>query len=321
MAGIVYDEKKQPISGAFAYFDQTSISTTTDSKGWFQIQTNNKTYANLVISATGYETVNLKNPFDAEFHTVKMTPKVNQLREIAVRQKKKRFKREDKLKVFRDEFIGKTTASKYCKILNEDEIELTYDFKKKRLVASAEVPLKIHNSFLGYELEYLINECYIDFEWTTVKSHGVIGWKFSGSTFFKDLTNDSTSYAAKRKMSYRASQMEFFRNLSRHTLGKSNFRLLHGSRYCDPEKYFDVIQRGNDYIVLVKNERLKRKENFYQSFTLEYPGKPDSEVIFLSNVFKLDSYGNYSTFKSISFLGEISNKRIADLLPLDYNMK
>lgn len=316
--GIVYDEKLQPIAGALVYLDGSSIGVLTDNNGKFEIAAQSKLFTSLIVNYSGYEQLSIKNPFENNFQTINMLPKVNVLSEVTVTRKKKRFKRVDKLKVFREEFLGNTIAAKHCKILNESEIRLTYDTKKKRLIATSDEPIKIHNSFLGYIIEYRIKECYIEFEWTSIKSRDLLGWKFSGTSYFKDLTTDSTTYAAQRKMSYNASQLQFFRNLSHQSLGDDNFNLLHGSNYCNPDKYFTVMKRENDYIIVVNNEKLKSNDDFIQSFTLEYPGKPDSEVYFQTRTFRIDLFGNYSAHKSISFSGEISKKRIGDLLPLNY---
>jgi hypothetical protein len=319
--GLVYDEKKQPIAGALVYLDGSSIGVLTNDDGSFEIEVHTKIFTNLIVNHIGYEPFSIKNPFTNSLHTINMVPKANLLSEVTVSKKKIRFKRVDKLKLFREEFLGNTIAAKHCKILNESKIRLTYDTKKRRLVSTSDEPIKIYNSFLGYQIEYRIKDCYIEFEWTSIKSRDILGWKFSGTTYFKDLTTDSTTYAAQRKMSYNASQLQFFRNLSQQTLGDDNFSLLHGSNYCNPDKYFTVMKRENDYIIVVNNEKLKSKDDFIQSFTLEYPGKPDSEVHFLTKTFRIDQFGNYSAHKSISFAGEISKKRIGDLLPLNYAPK
>lgn len=316
--GVVYDEKNQPLAGAFVYLDGSSIGILTNDNGLFEITSQTKIFTSLIVNFTGYETVVIKNPFENNLHTINMVPKVNILSEVTVTKKKIRFKRADKLKVFREEFLGNTIAAKYCKILNEYDIRLTYDNKKKRLIATSEEPIRIYNSFLGYKIEYRIKECYIEFEWTSIKSRDILGWKFSGTTYFKDLTTDSTTFAAQRKMSYNASQMQFFRNLSHQSLGGDNFSLFQGSNYCNPDKYFTVMKRENDYIIVVNNENLKPNQEFYQSFILEYPGKPDSKVFFQGKTFRVDKFGNYNANKSISFSGEISEKRIGDLLPLNY---
>lgn len=316
--GIVYDEKEQPISGAQVFLDGTSIGTFTDDEGKFEINGNESTLINLVINASGYESITIRNT-ENDFLTVRMTPKTTHLKEVVVTAKKSRFKRADKLKVFREEFLGtKTTAAKSCEILNESKINFKYDARKRQLVATSEEPIKIYNPFLGYYIEYHIKQCFINFSSGSIRSSAVSGWAFSGTTYFRDLTNDSTSYAAKRKMSYRGSQLEFFRNLTKRTLDKTNFQLFHGSRYCDPDKYFTIIERKNDYIVIINNDKVKANQDFYQSFILEYQGKPDSEIFFRTRTIKVYKSGNYFANGTISLGGTMSEKRIGDMLPLDY---
>ena len=316
--GLVYDEKKHQISGALVFLDGSSIGTLTDDKGLFELDVKTRIISNLVVNSIGFESKSLKIGEENEFLTIQMNPKTNILNEVVVTSKKSRFKRADKLKVFREEFLGSSTAAKSCKIINEEDINLKYDLKTKQLIATAEVPIQIHNSFLGYDIQYRLKECAIAFSSTSIKSQDVISWVFSGSSFFKDLTNDSTSYAAKRKMYYRGSQMEFFRNLRQQSLGKNNFQLLHGSRYCNPDKYFTVKERKNDCIVIVNNYKIRPNDEYHQSFILEYLGKPDSEIFFRTRAFKIDKFGNCNSNGLISFAGGISDNRIGDMLPLDY---
>jgi len=320
--GAVYDENKLPVAGALVYMDGTSVGTLTDEKGLFEIVIADKIFTNLIVNYMGYVPVSVPNPFAKKFHIIQLEQTETQLNEVTIRQSKKRkknkFKRAEKLQLFFEEFLGKTTAGKSCRILNESDIVLEYDLKKNRLIATSDVPVRIHNAFLGYDLEYQIKDCYIDFSRRTINSNAIKSWSFVGTTFFRDLTNDSTSYAAKRSMSYNASQMQFFRNLCRQTLNRTNFRLLHGSRRRNPADYFVVEDKGHQYEITVQNKKLRPHEAFELSFILEYSGKPDSQVAFYTKKFSVDKFGNNSSYNEIIFSGDISTKRIGDLLPLDY---
>lgn len=316
--GVVFDELKRPVSGALVYLDGTSIGVVTSDDGLFRIVSPDYMYATLVINANGFLQRSIVDPFSKQFHTIIMVRQGTVLREVIVKAKKSRFKRTDRLKVFKEQFLGRTTAGNSCIIINESKIRLDYNLKKNQLFVSSEEPIKIHNEFLGYDIEYTIKECYIEFSRTTINSSEVIAWSFVGTVFFKDLTTESTTYRVKRQMSYEASQMQFFRNLCRKSFGKDNFQLFHGSRLCDPEKYFRVKDFGSYYFVTLLQNKNGDSKSFYHSFILEYPGKEDSEVVFSTQTFKVDKFGNNSASNDVIFFGALSTKRVGDMLPLDY---
>ncbi|MFT3796063.1 carboxypeptidase-like regulatory domain-containing protein [Flavobacterium sp.] len=317
--GIVWDENNQPIAGALVYLDGTSLWTTTDETGHFELRIAHKINAALVISYIGYATLTVKNPFQQNFLEIYLNPKQTQLEEITVVRKKERFKRAEKLAVFREQFLGKTTAGKSCTILNEADIVFSYDLKMRRLMVSCDVPLRIYNRFLGYEIEYNIQECYIEFSRRTVQPEAVNSWLFLGTAFYKDLTTMGKTYKPQRKMSYEGSMMQFFRNLSTQQLEASGFRLLKHNWRCNPDDYFSVKRHsGNYFISLASKNYSTDAAEFEQTFTLEFPGKSDSFVTFTTRTFVVDVFGNNSSYEKIIFSGAISENRIGDLLPLDY---
>lgn len=174
--GVVLDENKLPIAGALVYLDGTSLWITSAEDGSFKLVSANKIKAPLVISFLGYETVTIQNPFQQSRYEIYLTPKQNQIAEVTVVKKKERFKRADKLLVFKEQFFGKTTAGKSCILLNETDIVFSYDQKTRRLVISCDNPLRIYNPFLGYEIEYTIKECFIEFNNHTVHPDAVSSW-------------------------------------------------------------------------------------------------------------------------------------------------
>jgi len=64
------------------------------------------------------------------------------------------------LNVFRKVFLGTSPAAESCIIENEDKIELWYNSLTYTLSAECDVPILIHNRYLGYRLYVTL----IDFE-------------------------------------------------------------------------------------------------------------------------------------------------------------
>lgn len=320
LKGVVYDENDEPIFGAEVYLNGTSIKTITDDRGMYELVAPYKINTPLVISFIGYTSRLVLKPFENDFMTIFMTPKPIELQEVNI-VSEGLFTRAEKLKVFREQFLGTTTAGKSCSILNEDDVRFFYNKRNCRLSAFSDVPIVIYNAFLGYEVAFRIGEFHIDFNSKSIDSDDVISWHITGTTFYKDLTTPEKSYYAQRKMSYEGSQMQFFRNLVRHKLGKENFQLMRYNRPCDPDDYFTISQNFGYYNITFLDWVLNTGASFWQSFKLEYREQKESVVTFTKPSFRIDVYGNNDSYEEITFTGEIAKKRAGDLLPLDFNEK
>jgi len=314
--GFVYDENRLAIAGALVYLDETSVWATTDDVGGFELKTPAKINTMLVISYLGYETMVVADPFSKPTHDIHLKPKATALSEVTI-DTKPRFNRSEKLRVFTEQFLGTTIAGKSCTILNEADLKLDYDSSKRRLTVSCDQPIRIYNRHLGYEIEYRVRQCYIDFNNKTLDPDAVTAWSFIGTTFYKDLTTVDQSFAAQRKMSYAGSAMQFFRSLIGNQLNQSGFKILRHNWTCDPAAYF-AINRLNDYYEVKVGDKNNTAAPSEVAFTLAYPGKPDSAVTFTTDSFTVDFFGNHDSYNSIQFAGNISKNRIGDLLPLDY---
>ena len=86
--------------------------------------------------------------------------------------------RKANLKLFKKEFLGSTTNSRNCEILNEDDISFNYGSDRDTLKAYALKPILIFNRALGYKITY-----YLDIFEYTRKSNGL---SFTGSIIFTE---------------------------------------------------------------------------------------------------------------------------------------
>ena len=151
ITGTVVDENKQPLPGANIYFDGTTIATITDENGKFNLNSGIKINSLLAISYIGYQTQYISKVDDKPLFIV-LKEANNTLDEVIIY--KDRFTRKEKMKLFREQFLGKTSNAKLCKIENEDAILFRYDKKSKSIKAFADEPLQITNSSFGYQINY-----------------------------------------------------------------------------------------------------------------------------------------------------------------------
>ena len=321
LSGTVYDENKQTIPGASVYLDGTSIGTITDDNGNYKLSVPNKINTILVISFIGYEAYFVQNPFENPIHKVQLVPKMTNLKEVTIVIDG--FSRNDKLKIFRNQFLGTTKGGKSCKILNEDDISFQYNLKKNILTATSQNPLRIANKHLGYEISFNLIDFNIEFFKKSIKVSDVVSSYFAGTTAYKDVSNKNSTFISRRKKTYDGSQMLFFRNLIRNIWDKKQFELYNGSYPADPNDYFSVSQTDGHYNVTVKPNVAVKKDQlapagFYSTFNLMYNRKNQSKVIFRTANFAVDAFGNTDAPDAIMFAGEMSKYRMGDLLPLDF---
>lgn len=317
--GKVVDEKKVPLAGANIYFDGTTIATISDENGNFKLNYSSKINSVLAVSFIGFQTFYLRN-FDSQTSLIITLLEANDiLNEVVI--KKDRFSRKQKMTLFKEQFIGRTSNSKSAKILNEDVIYFDYDEKEMILKAYSDVPLLIKNEALGYEINYEL----VDFEAVlfrnTMKSNDVGRSFYAGLSRFKEVVfNDKVK--KKRAKCYEGSQFHFFRNLVNNIWDKNNFLLFKGSFQENPANCFTVIKDGDfKKVTIIKQIKSLRNSRFVAEFNLLFNKKQQSRVIFETDTFYVDLLGNNSNIEDIIFSGHLSELKVGDMLPMNYGIE
>ena len=158
ISGKVVTNEGLPLEGAAVYFNSTSIGTTTDENGEFDLTVKEGSYL-LIASFLGFETAqfSFKTSEINQPITFKLTPKSNVLDEVVISNKKNLMSKEDRayfMSRFKSTFLGKTDLSRQCTIINEDVIDFDYNPLSKTLEASVSKPIIIENKGLGYRIYY-----------------------------------------------------------------------------------------------------------------------------------------------------------------------
>ncbi len=321
ISGTIFDENKVPLDGVTVYFDGTTISSITTNDGKYSFDFSKKINVTLVIRALGYETVFVANPFETNDQKIYLSVKKEALREIVIT--KKQFSRAQLLNVFREQFLGKSKAGKTCKILNEDKINLEYDYDAFYLYADAYEPIQIENSFLGYKVQYELLNFNVRFNQKSIDYDAVMSSLVMGNTLFTEIENNSKLKKV-RDDAYFGSSVHFFKNLSENNWGKSKFLLFFGKFQDDPKYYFRVTNEGDLKKVEVLYNNVKNVfipkpvPEFYSDFNLLFKNRKQSKVIFTTTLFYVDRYGNFTENDKIFFGGDIGAKRVGDMLPTNY---
>jgi hypothetical protein len=316
--GNVYDENKMPLPNVNIYFDGTTIATISDTNGKFTIDYNSKGNNILVASCLGYQTMYL-SAFDSKKElNISMSILPNLLKEVVINRKDK-FTRKAKLELFRSLFLGNTPNASNTLIKNENDIYFKYDYKNHILNAFSDKPLVIINSSLGYKINYELATFEVKFDRLSIKSHNAIKCFYQGFSRFEE-TNNSNEILIQREKAFQGSQIHFFRDLSKNILGKDKFLIYNDRLPVNQNNCFKINNEGGD---LIKVEILPQKakelsKKVFASFDIEYGETEQSKIIFETNSFTIDKYGNNSNIENIIFYGKITEKKVGDMLPFNY---
>lgn len=320
LQGVVYDETtKEPLADVTVYLDGTAIYTTTNKKGEFKLNVNRIINTQLIINHIGYELVTIANPFEEIPNKFYLKEKPNILDEAIIVTDK--FTREEKLKAFREQFLGKTKAGKLCRILNEDEIKFTYNLKDNSFSAKCNTPVylkyKVYFNLLNFDVIY--NSYTLDYDKAKQSS-------YYGTSQFIDLKPEDKRTEKRRAEIYIQSSSNFFKNLVNHSLKENDLQVFNKGFMVDPYYYFTIKDTLSQKMLVINPEtNIDRlvfglKVPVYGKLSVLYKKKAQSEIIWLAPSVLIDSYGNYSPVKNIYFMGQFGLQRLGNMLPLDYTL-
>lgn len=321
LSGKILDEENLPLYGATVYFDGTTIGTTTDENGYFEL--NLKTFPNgkLIISHVGYETVYL-DEFISPI-SLSLQPTAIALNEVVLEPIP--FSRKELIKAFREQFLGKSSFAKKCRIVNEEVIQFAYINKDFKLSAFATDKIKIRNEELGYDIEVELITFDVFFTKRKLNDKYLKSSYFAVYSFFKELEGIDKSIVKNRESAYLGSSRQFFSNLLKNKWGSDDFLLVEGRKALEPKKHFEISKQNEWHLIRLKLDKSEEAtfdaKSFLKRFNVVYQKKSKSIVYFKTPEFTVDSFGNHSHHDQIYFSGELSKKRFGDMLPLDYSYR
>jgi hypothetical protein len=304
--GYVLDRNsKEPINFASVYFNGTFSGTHTDKNGYFELDVSRYRSMPLSVSALGYYTVTISDFIKQSPLMVFMEQKVFELQEVTISEKSNEKARERNLRVFKDQFLGKTLNAMHCIIINERNIKFNYYSDKDSLIAYSDEPMVVENLALGYRITYFLD----DFELER-KTGNLF---FAGNIFFEEdltaLESEKHLYERKRRNAYLGSRMHFIRTLWANKLDQEGFVIM------DQEgrklKYNDVVIEGDG---------LNKYLEFDGKLVIYYQtNEPWGTIKLKEETIFLDKSGYFDPF-TIVWEGNIAKQRIGDWLPYEYEL-
>jgi hypothetical protein len=235
-----------PLPFASVFLANTSRGTTTDAEGHFRLTDITPGHYDFGVSYVGYRLysrpVTIAGPLVI---SPELAPAAQQLVEIVVRPAPNQAA---DYQLFQELFLGKSTFSRQCRILNPDGVRVDYD--PQRNVLSAVVPhaLEVENPALGYRLTFY----QLDFRAEFVDQS--MGLSLLTQVVFQEITGTERQqkrWAANRQKAYLGSYQHFLRSVYTNRVAAEGFRVQKMRRVSNPRRLAaDSVlrvrqQRGN----------------------------------------------------------------------------
>ncbi|WP_422106316.1 carboxypeptidase-like regulatory domain-containing protein [Winogradskyella sp.] len=314
LTGTVVDAStNQPLETVSIYFDNTTVGTTTDDSGAFSISYSDAIQSSLVISYLGYEKVIINDYRNQTTLRIALKPSSVALDEVHL-EYDDGLTRKQKLRLFRKEFLGTSRFGKSCKILNEDDVILRYDKRKRALYADAKAPIRVENKALKYEIEYDLIDFTASFSYVDPIGNEFVvkTLTFLGTTFYKDLEGSEKKKTQKnRAKAYKGSVQHFMRALYNENLKEEGYWIFYKKFRVDEWSHFSVnaVDDSNFKEVTLKNR-----------VSILFDKNQQSEIQLEVDKFYVDIYGNYSPIIGVYFGGTMGDQRVGDTLPANYGL-
>ncbi len=334
---ILDNTTKETLPGATVYLDGTTISAITDVDGNFSINTRGNN-ATLVVSFIGYFTFRLDNPLQHVNKKLKIMLDKESINLDEVVIGKGPFSRKQMMKVFKEQFLGDSKSGSSCKIENEEDIILNFDVSNNTLNATARNPLKIKNSYLGYEVNFDLKELVVQYNYKSLQIHHQMQSFFSGTTFYKDISKNNKA-DKRRKETFYGSATHFVHTLANNAWEKEDIKLFVNGLQTNPLGYFQVSdslewkkvrlikepqmevrkvkkeKNAKGQIIIVETDEYEMKPT---NFNILYQKDKQSFIEFREKILFVDKNGNYNPIFALGYGGYIGSLKAGDMLPINY---
>jgi hypothetical protein len=218
--GLVTDGADQPIPGASIFLSNTSIGTSSNVQGRFELYIPAGKF-DLIVSSIGYETFSKTITASEleDFITVNLKIKTQELENVVVEPyEKDGWERWGDF--FIKNFIGSSEYASQCRIKNNKIIKFRNSKINNELTAYAFEPLIIENKASGYIIRYQLEAFSYNF-----KTHILL---YEGYPFFEPMEGKSAKenkWEKKRSEIYYGSMMHFMRSVYRNKIMEEGFEI------------------------------------------------------------------------------------------------
>ncbi|NHN24513.1 hypothetical protein FIA58_002390 [Flavobacterium jejuense] len=196
-----------------------------------------------------------------------------------------------------------------------------YDEENYIFDAFSDRPLHIENKYLGYNIEYNL----LNFQCNLVKLSAdyknVSSSIFGGTSVFTDV-DSSDEKLERRKISYYGSTLHLFRTMVEGKWLNDQYAYFNDAYIINPKQHFKIskLSYSQYKILITPQNKPNRKNDFITEFGILYNKKEHSKVFFYTTNFTIDNFGLHSDYDKIYFSGDISKRKVGDMLPSNYGL-
>lgn len=280
ISGRVLDSlTSEPIPSVNVFLSGTNIGGVTDLEGYYTIDRIPVGSYEVIFSHLSYEMeTELVSRLSPGIKTINaaMSLQLNMLDtvEVVSRRLIGPKERDRYLRIFENEFLGRSSISSRCKLLNPEVLDFIYDPEKDKLEVFALEPLEIENEYLGYEITYVFE--------TFQRTGNFVN--FYGKARFDNLKpeykREARQWLRNRKRVYYGSFLHFRRSLINDELRSNNFRisLVESQDISGVRSANEIDVTRNDILESLEPEsKSSFKLDFENFLKVVYRRKPDEE--------------------------------------------
>ncbi len=340
-------DDKKPVPNASVFLNNAIVGDKTADDGTFKLTNVKPGQYTFIVTAIGYETYSV-NVMAADKNIIlpqiSLTPKTIILQEVNIKPDPNRQRNYNDFKRL---FLGTSPNAEQCKILNPDVVDVDFDAKTMILSATSNDDfIEVENKALGYLLKYKLTKF-------SYEPKGI--FYYEGLSVFQELKGSKSQqrkWAKRRAAAYLGSSMHFLRSVINSQTDKEGFEVLRLTRKPNPDykagrlgnNNFKYIQSlyikqplaANDFAkrtdqeglfalgytdclyVIYKKKRVETDLSVYHP--LDVPNYPVTILAFDEPYAFFDRNGVISNPHSVVFEGDWANSRMAELLPVDYEV-
>lgn len=288
--GVVLDaEKAIPIPKASVFLNNTSIGTTANDEGKFELLVPAGKFE-LIVSSVGYQTQNrtVSSAEAIDFYTIKLALKAPDLEEIIIEPYEKNGW-EKWGKWFTENFLGTSAYSRECRIKNPNVLKFRNSKQTNDLTVTAAAPLVVENKALGYRVSFQLENFRYDFNTRYLF--------YAGYPFFEQMKGGDGKqrrWEKGREDVYNGSMLQFMRALYRNRIAEEGFEIRRLKKIPNAEKvrikllyklgislksdstaYYNYIMKQDDFKNIVGKDLLRGDSIAYAldstTVTFEFP--------------------------------------------------
>ncbi|WP_291782569.1 carboxypeptidase-like regulatory domain-containing protein [Cecembia sp.] len=338
ISGTVTDsETGEPLPFCNVFISNTTIATTTDFDGMYLLENVPEGELEVGFSFIGYQAQQKSatiRPGSKLSFNVSLAPLLQELSDVEIKASRDRtWERE--LRKFKSYFLGNDDMAAQCEILNPWVIDFPEDNKNSDFRAFAYQPIEVENRALGYLLTFDLKT----FQFTS--NYYII----SGATRFSDLAapdeKTKSDWERNRLETYLKSPSNMFRAMIVNQHNQEGF-YLYGDKAggsesmnmrsdvfanelgksvvpYNPENLIQAGRRPGEYRIFMKGRiEIHYEKGYSMVNTYKDAPYPISWLEVKGNYVNVNSNGMILNQKDLIFSGDMDKKKIATLLPLDY---